>query len=1080
MFTDSARNISVADIRRGDRKVRFQQGRAVLGYEIDSGIDLLEHQRETALRDVFGRTAFPRARAGFAIRTNASGSMSLTPGHAYVDGVLVANPRELAYDIAGSLAPNVPHVAILAARKTDYTFSLRDDIREPALGGVDTTARSTVESEIVVMPLTALLSYAGLADEDALIATLRAGEHVETPVCGPGTAALSLSIDVDAAPSVDHCILEPDAGYLGRDNVNYMIAVHEPSDTGAPSIKIARQRVQGRLVRIDGVFRIEGSPEDDLMAFSTGDTVELRDAVMRQRGAPGVLGTITREPDGSYTLPGAVTAALDFSTTVTIMRWDRVATLSRTGITGPYDPVDIGDGVVATLRGELMRGDRWECAARVETGGLLWPPYETPDGFISSFAWRGCALLATLRAVGGRIQVLSDLRDVCPDLAHITARDVAYDPGTCDLGLEAPTVQDALDAMCARLDQDGCTIRVRPTGPAWQPGATGRIGGDVGSQPTLADVVARLRPFLSQTDTPAKGRAFRMRELMKTIRDVRGTPISDYQIVEAMPEFKVADHAGLRVVDAVHLDRTGVTRMEEKVFLPAREADSEAQPFYLPLARGLDTGLERSVDDEVRAALAEARLDPTGASLEAMARALPEAGIFTPFVPIGPLPTPAPPPTPVVPPVVTTPPPPPLPPPPPPMVVSADDSVDTRPADRLNPYFPYRRLNLELMPGEHVWPDGLNALLRNMASVTVRGCRAGTPTLTAQTGIAMGRCVDVVLENLDIRLPVPTVSVSVTGGKSVAIEDVVVTRRVSTTLPLCTLEARTRVRVRESRFRLTHTTKVSGRALGVHVSRCRAHTTFENVQSNGLLVLGEGVPGSADNPVPALVEGMRARGLNINNLKVFDGNSQSNNAVRLLDCRLLGVVPGKTMSGALSEFGFDGRSTAGDLPFLDMYVDRCEFVEGHNVFVAKNIFLSGNRFLSQSSVETPIGADIAFVRFYSPRHDAYEFALNELWHARVASGNRAGGDNRKRNGALLSIVGLSVGRNVRHADNAGVVMEGEQARTDRGPFYPALVHTSHNRGVVTARAQLEADLPSQLNNDLLSLHSRLVFRMRWA
>ena len=981
MLIDSERDMSIGDIRHGDKRALFQQGKPVLPSDINSSNAMLEHQREVMGADVIGRYGFPKSRAGFAVRADSSGRMVLTQGHAYLDGVLIENERTLAYDIVEEMTGSQQHVVILGARKLDYTYLIRDEIRDPALGGIDTTARSRCESEILVLPLATLLSYSGVPDKDTFLEYVRDGVHVPTPLCGFGDAAARITTDDTAARPDEHCLIRDDAEYLGQENANYRIEIHHPSSTGRATFKFARHCIQGRLSQNDGGdFVVHGSPEDDLVAFYTGQAVEVRDAAMRRTGRPGVLGTITVNADGTYGLSSSITSAvLDFSEPVIIIGWhhDPVDFPDGIPITGT-SPIPLENGIQVEFRGDQMPGDHWERAARIQTGTLLPPPYETPDGFIGSYSWRRCVPLALIRRSGGGIVVDRDIRNLFPDLTHLDARDVTFVSDACGATTGRQTVHDALESICARMDRDGCKIRVRPHDHVSLPGSPYK---DVGTYPTLADVVETLGGFLKETDTPQRGRRFLTARLEVMRRERRGRLIPDFSHGAAFHAVQPTAALTATVLGPNNL-RDGALARRPNVTIPEVAADGVVGVF-----------------------------EPAGA-----ADILPDS------------------------------------------FAAPDDNP------HLNRYFLDRRVCLELLPGTHVWPAAFAGLLKNMSDVTIKGCCSGNATLELEESLVLDRCVAVRLENLNIIAPTRESQIAIKGGKSVHIDDVVVTRRVSGTTPICTLEARTRIAISDARFRLTHGANFGGLALGLHIAGCRAFTTLEKVQSNGYLVLGEGVIEPDSNPIVSLLNGARERALRPSNFRPFNENTLSNNSVRIVDCRLLGVLPGERLANALVTFGGSGSTRVNELPFLDMHVDRCEFTEGLNIFVARNVVLTHNRFFQQGRNTAVAGNLLVKLRKISTETKS---AFDEL----VSSASYFDPDNVPAVHPW-SVVGVSIGRTVMHRDNQGSAQTaGRDERTTRTPFYSALVEVSERNDAVSSRYELEHRLCPMLLNRLFSLHS---------
>ena len=1017
MFTDRERNVSIADIRHGDTKARFQQGRPILACDLDSNTDLLESQRETALRDIIGGTGFPRTRPGFALTNSKDGRLRLLPGHAYLDGVLVRNERAFEYDIGPSLPPSEPSIALLVARKTDYTYLERDTVREPALGGVDTAARSTLRSELAVMPLKSLLDYTGIGSLDALREHICTGRSILSPFTGFGDAALRLSIDETAEPPADHCLIRDDAGYLGEENANYRVEIHKPSSSGAATFKFARHRIQGRLVKNGSTFTIEGAPEDDVFAFATGQAVEVRDATLRRQGKPGPLGTITRNADGSFSLSSSITSApLDFSEPVIILRWDHDPSKFPDGIPIPNSsPITLENGIRAEFRGDLMSGDYWECAARVETGALLWPPYETPDAFIGTYAWRRCAALAIVERDGDGIQVREDLREVFPELTNIKAIDVAFESDRCNLAGEKATVHSMLEALCARVDREGCTIRVRPKDYKGLPGAP---YADVATYPDLDEVFARLKPFLSKTDTPAKGRSYLTEQAAAAETEKRGDhrviAVLDSAFVPVQPDNDMPLRIMSGAATAFSSDTQTTTFTSRAMELTRLASSGEA--MFMGSAETLEmheavAGRAANTHVELIAGVRTNELVENFANMRASAPA------------------------------------------------SADE--------RLNPYFLQRRLCFELMPGEHDWPDGLSALMRNLADVTIKGCCSGNVTLRVGDNLTFERCVDVALKNLNIVFGKAGITIACSGGKSVGIDDVVVTGRAKSNVPLFQIDARTRIEVRDARFRLTHTSKLTGLAQGLHIADTEAHTTLDRVQSNGVVVLGRGVPTRSDLPISNLRDACKLRVLRVASFAPLKNAELSSNSARIIDCRVRGVLPGAEMCQALKDMAAGRITSAKNVSFNSLHVDRTTITHSENVFVARNVSLGRNRFLKTGTGKIKPGqalrtADVS--ETYARAWQEARFALS------VSSSEtmKVGDTSLARDWA---VAGISVGHTVQHCDNIGFKRTNASPTSLSDPVYSTLIEiSSHNDGM-QAVGTIEHVMYAMLRDRLFSFQS---------
>src|SRR5215831_14048369 len=72
--------------------VRMQQGRVQLDADWNEQVDIDSHLDETTRTDVIGRCGVPVHDAGFAVSVlSDSGDVAVSPGRAYVDGILCEN-----------------------------------------------------------------------------------------------------------------------------------------------------------------------------------------------------------------------------------------------------------------------------------------------------------------------------------------------------------------------------------------------------------------------------------------------------------------------------------------------------------------------------------------------------------------------------------------------------------------------------------------------------------------------------------------------------------------------------------------------------------------------------------------------------------------------------------------------------------------------------------------------------------------------------------------------------------------------------------------------------------------------------
>lgn len=166
------------DVKKRYTSVRMQQGRVQLDSDWNEYADIIDRRIEAPLGDLLGSFAAPAtsaaAESGFAI-TLASppeGDKSLPfdltigVGHCYVDGILCENDIPCTYssqthsDFAGVAFPQgdantVPsrYIAYLDVWQQLVTCLEDPNIREVALDGADTAARTKTEWQVQLLPL---------------------------------------------------------------------------------------------------------------------------------------------------------------------------------------------------------------------------------------------------------------------------------------------------------------------------------------------------------------------------------------------------------------------------------------------------------------------------------------------------------------------------------------------------------------------------------------------------------------------------------------------------------------------------------------------------------------------------------------------------------------------------------------------------------------------------------------------------------------------------------------------------------------------------------------------------------------
>ena len=131
--------------------VLLQQGRVQLDSDANEAESIREHRERTLVRDLLGPAAF--VGDGFALSADGD-RLTIGAGHAWIDGLLC----ELATDTDAAAQPDLPstrppddnglHLAYLEVWQREVSATEDETLREPALGGPDTTVRLTKVAQV--------------------------------------------------------------------------------------------------------------------------------------------------------------------------------------------------------------------------------------------------------------------------------------------------------------------------------------------------------------------------------------------------------------------------------------------------------------------------------------------------------------------------------------------------------------------------------------------------------------------------------------------------------------------------------------------------------------------------------------------------------------------------------------------------------------------------------------------------------------------------------------------------------------------------------------------------------------------
>jgi Family of unknown function (DUF6519) len=380
---------------KGYTAVLEQQGRVALDADANEQRFLDQRLRRTETVDVIGEFGGPAGDEGFSIDVS-TGDMVIGAGRYYVAGLLCENPSAVTYEgqqflkvpagTGAGLLGQLP--GRLLDQRTILQVSLQawqrlvtalDDpcLREPALGGADTTARLQTVWRVVANPVSVNLTQTPGSFCPVMY------QNQPTPSTG------TLTVTPSGAAADCGCGPVAAAGYQGIENQLYRVEIHTGGDASTATFKWSRENgsVVAAVTSISGATAVVNSLGPDAnLCFQVGQWVELTDDtvtygdIANKAGALYQIQSIDKEAP-SVTLAPSVTG-IDPSQNARIRRWDQSGPAAGTaGVPlSPGTPIELENGIQVTFGpGTYQPGDYWTLPARTATGMVEWPPCDS-DG----------------------------------------------------------------------------------------------------------------------------------------------------------------------------------------------------------------------------------------------------------------------------------------------------------------------------------------------------------------------------------------------------------------------------------------------------------------------------------------------------------------------------------------------------------------------------------------------------------------------------------------------------------------------------------------------------------------------------
>jgi hypothetical protein len=214
-----------------------------------------------------------------------------------------------------------------------------------------------------------------------------------------------------------------------------------------------------------------------------------------------------------------------------------------------------------------------------------------------------------------------------------------------------------------------------------------------------------------------------------------------------------------------------------------------------------------------------------------------------------------------------------------------------------------RHLALEFTAGEYDWPADPGFLTSNLARVSLTACNEAPVTIRVRTMLSFDRCLNVAIKGINLIFADPQGGLTVMGGKSIRLDNLLIRRDLSDDAAVVTLAAARRIRVTDTRIMLGQSRDRTGVKPALHLWDATAQTDLENVASNGALVIGPVLPQAADLPGTALIQGAESGRIAANfgpvDTQRWDPPTLSGATCRITGCKFLSIVPGADMSAKL-------------------------------------------------------------------------------------------------------------------------------------------------------------------------------------
>jgi hypothetical protein len=378
-------------------RVLMQQGRVQLDADWNEQVSILLSRLETLAADLIGPFGTPAGAPGFSILEQTANGATLvrdfaySPGRLYVDGMLCENMDETTYSSLGTtpkLESGKTYLVFVDAWEQYVSAAEDTSLRDPALGGMDTTGRSRVDWLVRVAEVDPATTP---ADFDLHNAANKWDIFV-AGVYPQNRGSLKAHV-LDTQQASDDPGFAGSSRYRGFENQLYRVEIHTSGAAGTATFKWSRDNgaVAYTVTSIEKeIVKLSGLGRGDNLRIQVNDWVELIDSRLAAQSHPDNLARVVRVDPSKLevTIKGDLTTHSAAGAAYILRRWDHKPLEGTSGATIPIRESNKSDSGWIPLEDGLeiqfqpasanppqtyLSGDYWLIPARVATGGIDWP-----------------------------------------------------------------------------------------------------------------------------------------------------------------------------------------------------------------------------------------------------------------------------------------------------------------------------------------------------------------------------------------------------------------------------------------------------------------------------------------------------------------------------------------------------------------------------------------------------------------------------------------------------------------------------------------------------------------------------------